>query len=248
MPDCVPARAGDCRVQPARGEQSRRRGPDRHVRAADEGQGVPGRPVYDGIRNQRIKCPLCGIGAVRQVDHHLPKSVYPYLAVVLTNLLPVCSDCNFLKNDQIPISLVEQTLHPYFDNIENERWLYAELYVEAPALTANGAAATSWRVRFFVRPPSEQDPHRAARVAHHFKAFKLDKLYEEQTADELVTVGHALADVFDAGGSTDVRAYLLDLARFRTNGRLNNWMLALYEALAASDWYCSGGFRLVASG
>ncbi|WP_234360613.1 hypothetical protein [Streptomyces europaeiscabiei] len=208
----------------------------------------PGRPVYDRIRNQRTKCPLCGIGSVRQVDHHLPKSVYPYLAVVPANLLPVCSDCNFLKSDQIPISLVEQTLHPYFDNIEGERWLYAELHVEEPALTANGAAATSWQVRFFVQPSGEEDPRRAARVAHHFMAFELDKLYEEQTADELVTIGYALEDVFNAGGSADVRAYLLDLARFRTNGRPNNWMLALYEALAASDWYCSGGFRPIASG
>ena len=213
------------------------------------GKGHPGRPIYDLIRNQRKKCPLCSVGSVRQVDHHLPKSRYPYLAVVPANLLPVCSDCNLLKNDQIPLSIEEQTLHPYFDDIEGERWLYAEFMVEEPAAVGSVAhSATSWKTRFFVEPPSIWSPHLAARVQHHFKVFQLDKLYEEQTADELTTIGLKLEDVFKTGGTEDVQAHLLDVARYRAQPRQNNWMAALYDALAASNWYYSGGFRLVAGG
>jgi 5-methylcytosine-specific restriction endonuclease McrA len=213
------------------------------------GKEYPGRPIYDLIRNQRTKCPLCGVGSVRQVDHHLPKSQYPYLAVVPANLLPVCSDCNFLKNDQIPLSSEEQTLHPYFDNIEGERWLRAQFVVEEPVVLSGVAhSATSWAVRFFVEPPSAWSRRLAARVEHHFKVFQLAKLYEEQTADELTTIGLALEEVFKPGDSEDVQAHLLDLAHTRARPRQNNWMAALYEALAASSWYRSGGFRLVASG
>jgi len=42
---------------------TRRMGPD-----------YPGRPVYELIRNQQTKCLLCGVGPVRQVDHHLSNS------------------------------------------------------------------------------------------------------------------------------------------------------------------------------
>lgn len=165
------------------------------------------------------------------------------------NLLPVCSDCNFLKNDQTPLNHEGQTLHPYFDDIEGERWLRAEFIVEEPTMDGNVArSATSWKVRFFVEPPPDWDRHLAARVEHHFKVFWLAKLYEEQTADELTTIGLSLVEVFDAGNSEDVQAHLLDLARTRARPRQNNWMVALYEALAACSWYCSGGFRLVASG
>ncbi|MFJ4673305.1 hypothetical protein [Kitasatospora purpeofusca] len=209
----------------------------------------PGRPIYDLIRNYRTKCPLCGVGSVRQVDHHLPKSHYPYLAVVPINLLPVCSTCNFLKNDQVPLSGEEQTLHPYFDDVEGERWLYAELLVEGPTMLGGIAhSATDWKVRFFVDPPPTWAHPLGARVEYHFTLFELNKLYEDQTADELTTIGLALNDLFDAEHSEDVQAHLLDLARIRARPRQNNWMVALYEGLAANAWYCAGGFRIVASG
>ncbi|MFE7529786.1 hypothetical protein ACFU7Y_29340 [Kitasatospora sp. NPDC057542] len=78
--------------------------------------------------------------------------------------------------------------------------------------------------------------------------FHLAELYEAQVADELDTLGFALKTVFDGGGCEDVRAHLLDVAHHRTRPRQNNWMTALYEALTASGWYCSGGFTLVATG
>ncbi|MQS17631.1 hypothetical protein F7Q99_36950 [Streptomyces kaniharaensis] len=206
----------------------------------------PGRPIYERIKNLQPKCPLCGIGRVRQVDHHLPKSRYPYLAVAPVNLVPVCGDCNFVKLDQIPASKEEQTLHPYFDNVEDERWLRAEFLIHKPD---NGDAGTvDWQVRFFVDPPDVWDPQLGARIIHHFNVFHLAEVYEAQVADELDTLGFMLETVFDGGGCEDVRAHLLDVAHQRTRPRQNNWMTALYEALAASDWYCSGGFTLVAAG
>src|SRR5262245_35077594 len=39
------------------------------------------RPVYDAIKNAAPNklCPLCSIGSVAHIDHHLPKSRYPDL-------------------------------------------------------------------------------------------------------------------------------------------------------------------------
>ncbi|MFJ6770265.1 HNH endonuclease [Kitasatospora sp. NPDC091257] len=208
----------------------------------------PGRPLFESILNRRTKCPLCGIAKVGQVDHHLPKSHYTYLSVVPDNLVPVCERCNFAKGDRFPSSPEEQTLHPYYDDIEGMRWLRAEFVVQNPGPVGAPASATSWEVRFFAVPPLGADPLLGARIAHQFSLLKLDELFEIQTADELITASLQLEGVFNAGGSEDVRANLRDSAIMRSRPRLNNWMTAMYEALAESQWYCAGGFMLVASG
>jgi 5-methylcytosine-specific restriction endonuclease McrA len=198
----------------------------------------PGREVRDTIRNAAVKCPLCGVGRVRQIDHHLPKAVYPYLAVAPSNLLPVCADCNYIKGERAPTSYGEQTLHPYFDDIDDGRWLRARLVVDLP----------DWYVEFFVSPPSSWSPLLTSRVEHHFEVFELARVYEVQSADELVGIAGQLETAFDAGGAPDVRGHLLAMARWRTRPRNNSWMTALYEAAADNIWYCSGGFREIADG
>jgi 5-methylcytosine-specific restriction endonuclease McrA len=199
--------------------------------------GKPGREVRNAVRNAVVKCPLCGVGRARQIDHHLPKSSYPYLAIAPSNLLPVCSDCNYTKSDRAPTSYGEQTLHPYFDDIDDDRWLGARFVVDQ----------LDWYVEYFVNPPNSWDPLLTCRVQHHFEVFELARLYEDQSADELVGIAGQLETAFDAGGAGDVRAHLLAMARSRTKARNNSWMTALYEAAAGNVWYCSGGFREIAN-
>jgi hypothetical protein len=212
----------------------------------------PGRPVYEEARNWRTKCPLCGVGSVRQVDHHLPKAVFPYLAMVPINLLPICADCNYTKLAQVPNTYEEQTLHPYFDDVDGERWLKARLVTEFrvghPPGQTSVASPTNWFIHFYVAAPASWDTKLAKRVAYHFETFNLAQLYEDQAADEVTGIELSLEEAFQVGGSSDVRSHLTGVARSRRARRQNNWMVALYEALAASDWYCRGGFRYVANG
>ncbi|MCT9080475.1 hypothetical protein [Streptomyces fulvoviolaceus] len=212
----------------------------------------PGRPVYDEARNRPTKCPMCGVGSVRQVDHHMPKSGFPYLATVPINLLPICSDCNFAKNDRAPKRYVEQTLHPYFDDVDGERWLKSRLITQLPDGQTYEAQPhdrpANWFVNFYVDPPASWDPNLTARVAHHFEIFKLADLYEDQAADDLPGIELSIEEAFQAGGTADVRTQLEGLARSRARVHKNTWMVALYEGLASSDWFCSGGFRQVAAG
>ncbi|MCR8945174.1 HNH endonuclease [Streptomyces sp. OUCMDZ-4982] len=213
----------------------------------------PGRPVYEEARNRKGKCPICGVGRVRQVDHHLPKSIYPFLAAVPINLLPICGDCNREKLDKAPTCYAEQALHPYFDDIESDRWLRAEL------ITINAAGerceveplerAEDWRIEFRVDPPSSWDKQQEERVEHHFsQTYKLDEIYEDQAADDIPGLELALEEVFEVGGAPDVRTHLEGLARTRAHRNKNSWMVALYEALADHSWFCSGGFRQIAAG
>ena len=58
---------------------------------------------YAALRRYGFKCMACGIsredGAVIQVDHIRPRSKYPHLALVDTNLQPLCRPCNMGKSN-----------------------------------------------------------------------------------------------------------------------------------------------------
>ena len=51
-------------------------------------------------------------------DHFYSKSKYPFLAVSIYNLLPICSGCNKIKNN-IEFSIYNN-MYPYIEGIENQ--------------------------------------------------------------------------------------------------------------------------------
>jgi uncharacterized protein (TIGR02646 family) len=50
-----------------------------------------------------------------ELDHFYPKEKYPYLALNLYNLVPVCHTCNHKKRNSNKIHL-----HPFFDDLDKE--------------------------------------------------------------------------------------------------------------------------------
>ena len=136
----------------------------------------PGRAIYDVLLMAASGdfCPLCGHGLVKTLDHVLPKTKYPALAVAPLNLVPCCSDCNKSKTNIPPSEKENQFLHPYYDSIEDDPWLSCELIEADPP----GA-------RFFVEPFSDWDSVMASRVCNQFKTLELGKLYASQAGREL---------------------------------------------------------------
>jgi hypothetical protein len=195
--------------------------------------GAPGREIYDELRFATRRCPLCGHRDATTLDHHLPKTKFPLLSVAPDNLVPSCAECNKKKLDELPASAETQTLHPYFDKVDDVAWLAAEIVEETPPV-----------VRFFVSPSPTWPSHLTARVNHHFNIFKLANLYSVQAGDELAGIAYYLQIQFDAAGQQAVKEYLAEMAISRSITRLNSWTAATYRAMAASTWFCAGGFRL----
>ena len=46
-------------------------------------------------------CPYCTINSANTTEHIFPKDVYPEYVVNVFNLIPVCSECNTFKGDEI---------------------------------------------------------------------------------------------------------------------------------------------------
>lgn len=68
-------------------------------------------------------CPMCGSFGTGTLDHFLPKSGYPELAIFSRNLVPACS-CNTKRSTVVKGTISsEHVLHPYFENCLNQRLL-----------------------------------------------------------------------------------------------------------------------------
>lgn len=198
---------------------------------------TPGRPFYDKVlasARQGI-CPLCGQRVASTIDHYLAKASYPIFSVLPLNLVPACKDCNIVKNEYPdPTRAEEETLHPYFDDIENDPWLCADVVQgQSPSL------------RFIVQPVQGWSSIMEERVKYHFSVFALGKLYATHSAVELASIRYSLDALHAAGGSDSVRAHLEGEYQSRLHAHVNSWQTAMYKALAESDWFCSTGFSLI---
>jgi hypothetical protein len=191
-----------------------------------------GRYYYDRLMAAAVhgRCPLCGPGRVSTLAHPRPKSSYPLLAVVPDNLVPACSDCNHRKNDVAPVSSETQTLHPYFDNVNQARWLAAQV--------VPGEDTT---VRFYADPAPTFDSTMQARIRHHFEQFQLETLYGLQAAQELTGIQLQISKLRQEAGPEAVAEELRSRAESWAEHSLNCWQNAMYEALAADQAYLANG-------
>jgi hypothetical protein len=194
------------------------------------------RSIYDQIifSAPNRKCPLCGHRIATTIDHYLPKAYYPFLSITPLNLVPSCKDCNTGKLFSYPTRPEDETLHPYFDNVENDLWLHAKVLPFTPPV-----------IKYFVKAPSQWDGLLAARVDSHFTAFKLNELYSIEAAEELANIHYQLSEEFKRKGAAGVKYLLIDASKSKSKNRTNSWQSALYKAIASDDWFCKGGFRLI---
>ncbi|EMC4380685.1 hypothetical protein VEL88_004161, partial [Cronobacter sakazakii] len=140
---------------------------------------APGRIYYDRLMSlpDHGRCPLCSQRVVSTLDHHLPKAYFPSLAVSPFNLIPACQDCNKTKGEDIPSCSEEETLHPYYDEVESFVWVKARIRESIPVA-----------IEFYVDPPKECAPILAERMRYHFTTFRLAALYASHAAEELASI------------------------------------------------------------
>ncbi|WAH55914.1 HNH endonuclease [Pseudomonas silvicola] len=198
--------------------------------------GSPSRALYDRIRMapEFGFCPMCGHRNVATVDHYLPQSRFPTLNLTPANLIPACSDCNKRKLATVAARAEDQTLHPYFDDLGNERWLIADIQPSTPPT-----------VSFDVRAARAWDEVLTARVRNHFAVMGLAELYVAQTSSELADMSYGLEIIGATAGPVGIRQHLDAQFRSCQARDANSWKTALYEGLLNSDWFCEEGYGLI---
>jgi hypothetical protein len=137
--------------------------------------------------------------------------------------------------EAFPTTAEDQTLHPYYDNVDGDVWLTAFVNQTTPA-----------SFTFGVTPPAAWVGLTVERVERHMDSFGLHRLFVVNAANELVGIRKTLSRLYAAGGLGSVRDELLDREQsWRASGRINTWQAAMYQAAGASDWFSNGGFAQV---
>ncbi|WP_338749870.1 hypothetical protein [Bacillus sp. FJAT-52991] len=194
-------------------------------------KGEPGRKYYNEILHSTRKCPICGFRPPKTLDHYLPKAKYPIYAVTPLNLLPCCRDCNSIKGDIAPV-LGKETLHPYYDDVNDQKWMFAKL-----------GAYNEYGFSFFVRKPEGWTNEKYSKVEHHFGLFELSDLYSVLASEELSSQAYTLKNLYNIGGGEAVRIQLIEYQKSAEAYSLNHWKSAMYEALVHSEWFCNDGIQ-----
>jgi hypothetical protein len=174
-------------------------------------------------------CPLCSVREVDTLDHYLPKSKYPIYAVTPINLIPSCFKCNKGKSIDYPTNSEEQTLNPYYDDIENVEWLSAEVLQTNPI-----------SFRYFVNPPADIEQILNDRMSNHFDSYQINELFSSHANEELRGVKKQLETLYNNNPSLLV-SHLQDSYISRIELGMNSWQALMYKALLNDGWFCSGG-------
>ena len=78
-------------------------------------------------------CPICDAEwgyAVRTLDHILPESIFPQLAILPINLVSKCSRCNHSKNSIVGYLESQGVLNPYFNSLNLLPYLKCYTYIK----------------------------------------------------------------------------------------------------------------------
>lgn len=193
----------------------------------------PGRKHYESLLSiaPRGKCPYCDQRIASTLDHFLPKSDYPLFSVTPVNLIPSCSDCNTGKRIESPTSNEDETLHPYYDNVEDSTWLKSKIVGEDDAI-----------FNFYVSPPEEWPDLLIKRVKNHFECFNLNTLYAIHAAEEFHNIKLTLTNLFNAGGPEAIYSHLDEAHQSRKANNLNSWRTACYQAMMDCDRLLEGHY------
>lgn len=187
-----------------------------------------GRIYYDKILSlaPRGICPLCNKRDSSTLDHYLPKAKFPTLAISPINLVPACSDCNKDKLTESSNSMETQPIHPYFDNIDSEEWLFAIIVQDEKIM-----------VNYYVKRPESWDEILYKRVCNHMEVLKLNSLYGKAAGSEIVDMKFFFNQTWAASGVEGVKKIIENmLASFSVNNK-NSWKIALYREMYNNEWF-----------
>jgi hypothetical protein len=196
--------------------------------------GMPGNVYYNKLKSSAAygKCPLCSVRDVDTLDHYLPKSKFPIYAVTPVNLIPACFKCNKEKKIDFPTSPEEQTLHPYYDTIDNDHWLRAKLLHSNPI-----------SFEYCVQPSEDWSLVLKNRTINHFKAFSLNELFSSHASQELRGTKKQLEKLYNKSKELLID-HLYDSYESRLVFGINSWQAVFYHTLLKDEWFTNGGVLL----
>ncbi len=193
-------------------------------------QSIKGRFYYDKIIANAPQgiCPICGHRDVDTLDHFLPKSIFFQYSVSIGNLVPVCLKCNKNKLTNAPEDRAHEVIHPYYDDFDDEIWLYAKINVDA---------GNPFGFLYSVIKPNSWDETKFTRAKNHMRVYKLKALFRVLSASVINSELKSYKKLYEKTHDIDfVRDHVKDLCDIEREENMNSWKAAMYQSMYDSDW------------
>jgi len=191
----------------------------------------------DSVEYDDQLCPMCGGDVLSDLDHYLPRSVYPEYSVLSANLVPVCSKCNRLKGDCVGDTMGGRFLHAYFDLLPPE-----------PVLVTRVRVAGAVTIAFELQKPASMKSDLFQAVQFHFNHLGLALAFLRVGVTEMHLRRGSLTTMFRKAKMQGVRDYLeMEADSAAAERGENYWRTALLRGLCACEAFCTGGFKLLRS-
>ena len=193
--------------------------------------GSVGKKYYESIMaNANGRCPICGRGKLKNLDHFLPKALYPLLCVTPANLIPVCRDCNFDKGTAFDTDYYSIPFNPYFDDMD-EIWLECKI---------NYKEDNTYDITYINGYDKSIDEKKWNKYETHLKVFDLNETFGALACDEIENCKYEYTNLFKECGINIVKDRLIEHKESCEMNDVNSWQSALYRELTREvEDYCS---------
>lgn len=194
---------------------------------------LPPPRLYDTLRLATPVCSMCNERDPTQLDHFLPRELFPELSVLPENLIPCCSVCNHRKSTIYVDAAGDLVFaHAYKDQFGDRAFLSASVQI-----IGGGVAVVDYSIH-----DDELDQALFERLCRHFEALDLGMFYafkaELEALERSIEVGQQLKVGVDEGTIAD-GLRLRARAAEAVVGR-NHWRSVLLAALAEHADFCAG--------
>ena len=193
-------------------------------------QGSIGRKYYEAIKlNANGHCPICGSGKLKNLDHFLPKSLYPLLCITPSNLIPTCRDCNMDKSDYFNTNYYLLPLNPYFDKMD-DIWLTCSIQYKTD---------NTYDIIYRNGYDQSFNKYLWQKYETHIQVFDLNTTFSSRACEEMENCKAQYKKLLDICGKAEVCEALTDHRKSCEYNDKNSWASALYRELEKEiDNYC----------
>lgn len=189
-----------------------------------------GRKYYDIIMgNAKGRCPICGGGKLKNLDHFLPKSKYPLLCITPVNLIPTCRDCNMEKGAEVSDDYYEIPFHPYLEAM-NDQWVECEVCFYSD---------DTFSIEFINGYDESLNPDMWRKYRAHMRINDLAATFSSRAEEELENVRGIYKSELLVCGKQKLVSSLTEVKSSAEAIDINSWKSALYRALIRKcDEFC----------
>lgn len=169
-------------------------------------------------------CPFCSLDTNPDLDHFLPKAVYPEFSLHARNLVPICTPCNRKKLNAVKVKGTGERffLHPSAELAGNPRILEADLHIRGRDLTPV----------YRIDDAGVLSDEERALVIRHYHRLGLGGRYERRARSYLASFR---ASVKGYTATLTARVLRSKISDPEIGEPVNGWRPALYRAIAARE-------------